>query len=866
MRHQRLLGLMLLGTVWAIALPPVAAKDEIPSKTLTQWIVTTRKSQNSDIAQNVPIQVTGVSVFETDTALEIVLETAGQLSQPTTSVVGNTLIADIPNAVLNLPEPQEPQFVNPTAEIASLSVTNLPNNQIRVAIEGVNAPPTAQVSASAQELILTVTPSTNAAITDDEEAIQIVVTATRTEEAVENVPRSVTVVEREQIEQQVTVSQSRNLQDILGNLVPGLAPTTQSNNNTNQTLRGRQVQVLIDGVPLRSNLTNQPRDFRSIDPDSIERVEVVRGPSATYGDGGTGGVINIITRRPPEGEILSTVEVGVNAAAGGGNSFLLGDSFGNFFKYGLAGDEGVVDFVFDFSRSYTGGFFDARGDRIPQFAQDSDADTLSVLGKIGFDFSEDQRLQFSASYFEANENFRIISDPSIEDIPGIQYARALEVPGIEVIGGNEAGNHTTVFNVNYTHANLLGSRVQAQAFYRNGPVSFTPEDLRPFDFVDPGIFQSTIERELFGGRLQVETPVSSTLSVLWGADYLDEDISQVITFFDPEVYDATNRRVFQAIGTRSYMPPHNFSNLGLFAQAQWNLTDALRLSGGIRYERFALSVDDYTTVGFGLTPDRAIAGGDVSFDDILFNIGATYNLTENLSVFASFAQGFSAPTFGTILRDPPEDFTSVTDDFDVISPQLVNSYEIGVRGNWANIQASLAGFYNESELGIGFEESPLGTRIARQPQRFIGLEGTVDWQPINNLALGGSVTLLRGEFENEDGDYLAIDGFTVFPPKLTAYVQHETDFGWRNRLQLLYVGDRSAAFDDGVDPVPVTGYTTLDLISSIPLLGGRLSFSVENLLNRQYAPFLNQVNGGYFEPGNVAARGRTISVNYSIDW
>jgi iron complex outermembrane recepter protein len=58
----------------------------------------------------------------------------------------------------------------------------------------------------------------------------------------------------------------------------------------------------------------------------------------------------------------------------------------------------------------------------------------------------------------------------------------------------------------------------------------------------------------------------------------------------------------------------------------------------------------------------------------------------------------------------------------------------------------------------------------------------------------------------------------------------------------------------------------LDFISSIPLLAGRLEFSIENLLNRQYAPFNNQVNAGYFEPGNIAARGRVVRLGYSIRW
>jgi iron complex outermembrane receptor protein len=829
---------------------------EQPATSVADW--------TAQIAQSL-VQVTGVRVEAQESSLQVILETPeGELAVPATRSIGNALIADIPNAVLALPEGNEFQQANPIAGIALVSVTRLPGDRVRVSMTGSDAPPTAEVNAAAQGLTFSVVLGATEQVSEPDEAIQVVVTATRTEEELENVPRSVTVITREEIEQQLTVSQSRNLQDILGNLVPGLAPSTQSSINSNQTLRGRGVQVLVDGVPLRSNLDNQPRDLRSLDPSQIERVEVIRGPSAVYGDGGTGGVINLITRQPEAGELLHSLSIGVNAAAGDGDSFLLGDSFGNDFAYTLSGNSGVVDFLFNLAYSNTGGFYDAEGNRIPQFGPDSDTETVGLLGKVGVDLNEEQRLQFSASYFDADVNLLVFSDPSIVEIPGIQFARAIE-NNFE-LDGNDLGNTTSILDLSYSHDNLFGNQVQAQVFYRNASLTDVPEDFRVFGFVDPAIYNGTIDRELFGGRLQIETPIVSRLNLLWGVDYLNEAVSQDLTVFDPQVFDRSGGRVFQTIGEVPYIPPYHFTNLGIFAQLQWEATDWLTVSAGARYERFGLSVDDYTALGFGIVPNRPVEGGNINFDDVLFNIGAIVNITNEISVFASFAQGFSAPSFGTILRDPPEGFTSVENDLEITSPQKVNNYEIGVRADWQSVQTSLALFYNDSELGVGFEESLTRSRVVRQPQRFWGLEGTLDWQPGGGWELGGTISLLEGEFENEAGDFLNIDGFTVAPPKYTAYVQHETDFGWQNRLQLLFVGDRNAAFEDGVDPVPVRGYTTLDFISSIPLLGGQLEFSVENLLNRQYAPFNNQVNAGYFEPGNIAARGRVVRLGYSIRW
>jgi hypothetical protein len=69
---------------------------------------------------------------------------------------------------------------------------------------------------------------------EGEEEVEITVTATRTEEEPQDVPRSVTVINREQVEQQTRLS--RDVGEILGKLVPGLSPPTQSSSSFGQTL------------------------------------------------------------------------------------------------------------------------------------------------------------------------------------------------------------------------------------------------------------------------------------------------------------------------------------------------------------------------------------------------------------------------------------------------------------------------------------------------------------------------------------------------------------------------------------------------------------------------------------------------------
>jgi len=191
-----------------------------------------------------------------------------------------------------------------------------------------------------------------------------------------------------------------------------------------------------------------------------------------------------------------------------------------------------------------------------------------------------------------------------------------------------------------------------------------------------------------------------------------------------------------------------------------------------------------------------------------------------------------------------------------------------VRGNWNNVQASLAAFYNYSALGssvVRDDETGFTLSVARAPARIYGIEGTLDWQPGGGWRLGGTASWQEGEVDIDDvGDFLPLDSYEISAPKFTAYVEHQTTPGWRNRLQLLFIGNRDRAFNAGVDPVGIESYAVVDYISSIQLGGGTLNIGIENLFDNQYFPYLSQLNGGFNNSFRAPNRGRTFSVGYRI--
>lgn len=851
--YVALLSIGIMPQALAQPLVPISEMPRISEVehplTGAQWLTQQPTPTSADDSQ--VVKVTGVRLNQTPTGINLILDTAnGATPQVVTKSSGNTLIADIPNTVLALPEGQQFRALNPVEGITSVTVTQLDVNRVRVTVTGETVVPTAEVL-NARGLVLSLTPAA---------LIERVVTATRTEEEVEDVPRAVTVITREEIEQQTNLS--RNLTDILGRVTPGLGPPTQTDSNFGQSVRGRPPFVLIDGVPITSNISNDAfgRDLRSIDPQAVERIEVVRGPSAIYGDGATGGVINIITRRPSEERLTFQSEISVNAALGD----LDEDSFGNFLSQSISGTEGSFDFFALLSRNRSGVFFDAESDPIP-FRDEGTAETetLQALGKVGVDFDENQRLQLTANFTRDRNEPSIDTDPSVNNLPFRRKARAIDYPEPDYIGASEPETENVVLSLNYSNQNVFGSQVQAQAYYRFTEINTAYLDYRAFYDI-PELSSSHDEYSEWGGRLQIDTPLFEEASLLWGVDYSNEDIFRDNIIFDQEEFDNSGGQILRKIDEVVGFPLYDVENVGLFAQFQWDVSERWLLSGGLRYEQIGVSVSDFTNAD-----DEEIGGGERDADDVVFNAGVVFRATDELSLYANFAQGFSIPAIRRILVNAEEGF-NFGRDVDLSQPQKVDNYEIGVRSEWQNVQVTLAAFYNESDLGTSFIQENPDDRfltLERAPQRNYGVEATVDWQLAESWQLGSTVTWFDGESDlGNDGNYEALISPEASPVKVTAYVQHQTTPGWLNRLQALYVGSRDRGFEDEVDPVPIESYFVLDYISSIQIGPGALQIGIENLLDNQYFTVVNQWEGGYNNFFYFPARGRTIRLGYQITW
>ena len=679
----------------------------------------------------------------------------------------------------------------------------------------------------------------------------VTVTATRSAESIASVPGSVTVFEEQELRDQVDASNS--LVDALGKLVPGLAPGSQSISTYGQTLRGRNAMVLIDGVP-QSTTRNITRDLATIDPSAIERIEVVRGTTSIYGEGATGGIISITTKRPVEGGWNFTTDIG------GSNSLSHpAGSFGGDVRQTVSTKQGRFDFLANAAFSRTGNFFDAEGDRLPPdpHGQGGLADTnnYNFLGKVGFDITNRQRLQFTFNRFYAKQDTEFASDPAVNSLPALS-AKARAIPGLELDEDQDTGN--TLFNLEYSNKRFLGSSIQAQAYYRDYMARFFPFDGRAFPVFGRTIYQSRLEQNKAGGRLAIETPLPSFtgLTVVYGVDHVDERTSQPVGIMDPAAFDASGGLVFRKIHDSVFVPLIKQKNTGVFAQFAWKKYDRLVLRGGLRHERIKVDIDDFTTIA-----GNFIEGGRLDYSDTLFNFGGVFRINGVLNLFSNFGQGFTVPDIGLVLRGSPRGSTVNSLPFQA---QKVNTYETGARAGWSRVQASLALFYNTSDLGAssgGFNQP-----VIRAPERVYGLESTLDVQPLDKFRVGGTLTWLEGKSDpNLDEVYTYLNSYRIPPMKITVYAEHDTTSRWFNRVQWTYSGERNRFGNStGFGLRPVDDYATLDYVTRIVLPKGSLRLGVENLLNNQYFTRESQLLRTGFNGSYTAAQGAVFTYGYSI--
>ncbi|MEM1311028.1 MAG: TonB-dependent receptor plug domain-containing protein, partial [Cyanobacteria bacterium P01_H01_bin.153] len=301
--HARLvwrLCFSLAAVIEAATVPAAAAEDLAPTARHIMALPThpaaPTLTQAADLAE-----ISNIRLQPTETGLDIVLETAvGALPLPAPTIDGNSLVTDIPNARLALPSGQDFQANEPAAGIASIRVTQLDDNRVRIRVVGTETAPVGDIRSEDNSVVLSV--FTTPAEATVEDAIQIIVTAEKTPEAPQDVPISLTVLtEEELVDSQINsiaeiAANTPNFYFTPGDRVFNLYSVRGVGNSSNILIRDA-VSFYIDDVPY-----DNVHQFFPSELFDLQQVEILRGPQSTlYGRNSQAGVVNI-TSRPPSAE------------------------------------------------------------------------------------------------------------------------------------------------------------------------------------------------------------------------------------------------------------------------------------------------------------------------------------------------------------------------------------------------------------------------------------------------------------------------------------------------------------------------------------------------------------------------------------
>lgn len=225
-----------------------------------------------------------------------------------------------------------------------------------------------------------------------EQAPEIVVTATRTEIATSQVGSSISVLTAEEIEERqyaFTVDAVRSLPGVIINQngpFGGSATIRIRGASSDQTL------VLVDGV-----VVNDPSspgagfNFANLDPNDIERIELLRGPQSTlYGSQAIGGVVNIITKRASEPFAYSAF-----LEAGSYNTLRSGGT--------VSGIQGQTDYSLSLSGVRTNGI--SKADENDGNIEEDGYKNYTVSGNVGHNVTENLRAEGTIRYSDSRNEF-----------------------------------------------------------------------------------------------------------------------------------------------------------------------------------------------------------------------------------------------------------------------------------------------------------------------------------------------------------------------------------------------------------------------------------------------------------------------------
>ena len=682
------------------------------------------------VSQNNLTRVTGVEINQTESGLELVLETVAGSERlvPLILPEDNDLVIDILDATLAFSIRDGVTELNPAPGITQVAVSQGDDNSIQIRITGTDRTPSAEIVTGREDLVLSIVPEETTTEQQSDEQIDIIATGegenednyfvpeastvTRTDTPILDSSQSIQIIPQQVLEDQQVTRLDEALRNVSGVTFGG-------------TNLGRSLEFSIRGFDAAPIIRNGFRQFGGdVVPETanLERIEVLKGPaSVLFGEIEPGGLINLVTKKP-------TAEPFYQVEAQFGNRNFISPSID--FSDALTEDGKVRYRLNALYRS---------SDDIQDV--DENIERFFISPVVTWEIGENTDLNFELEYLNEDRppSFGVpaIGD-EIADIPFDQITNEPDDFGEEefLSVGYDLEHR---FSENWKLRNGFRFTEQTASIDVAFPFEIDEETGTAFRFFasqpqdgESYSLQTSTEGEFATGKLDHQ--------VLFGLDLnlaednfnkqtrLDLETPLELDLFNP-IYGQTPRPDFdtlpfiedRAIETR---------RLGIFAQDRIAFGDKFFLLAGLRYD----------TVEQILTDNLEQTEVSETYDSVVPRVGVVYKPIQPVSLYASYSQSFT-----------PND-EDTTSDGQLLEPEEGEGFEFGVKSEFlkGKLFTTLA-YFNIDKQNVATEDPDDGfSSVTTGEQSSQGIELDIVGEILSGWNIIASYAYIDAEVSEDD--------------------------------------------------------------------------------------------------------------------
>jgi vitamin B12 transporter len=563
--------------------------------------------------------------------------------------------------------------------------------------------------------------------------------------------------------------------------------------------RTRHVVLLLNGIPMNSAI-DQQFDPTVIPTENIAEIKLTEGASSVlYGQGGLGGVINIITKKGTKG-----VQGMILGETGDHEPYLVRSS--------VAGGKDKIDYFFSGSFAKVNSFplsgdFHPTSEQPGGYRNNSDRERNTVFGNVGFSPNKDLTigLSFNLTQGGYGKPASAINDPFDPFAAPPKYERIDDFFGF-----------STQLAVDYQVTSQLSLRGWAFTNQlKEHDNMFDNSSFNTFNLAT-GSFQEHVQTAISGGTLQPKLELGK---------------AGTVTFSIAAEWDSWENHGIQTTAPNTFGPLDLSKSLSIF-------------STGAEYEISPLP-------GLGLAAGYGHywqVRDETNEDDYSLLAGASYDVTANTRIKGSFKRNIRFPSLG--------DLYDLTQGNPNLATERAYTCEGGAEQKLPqNSSMSLTGFYTVAKNLIQNDQvTNRNTNLAEV--RFTGFEIAAKTQFVKQLLLRASYAFLDSQDKSRAGR-----DQQQYTPGNKATLEGKYDFacGFTPYASLLYVGNQYFYTKNNVTPMQkakLSDYTLVNAKLSQRLVNNKITIyvGVDNMLDENYETSYGFPQAGRFVYGGVEFR------------